>query len=69
MKSLYARTKERRNDMLLKAKLVKQMVKEAEKQINKGAIELLDKHINDLLYRIIISQKDKRITERNILLV
>jgi len=55
--------------MLLKAKLVKQMVKEAEKQINKGAIELLDKHINDLLYRIIISQKDKRITERNILLV
>lgn len=52
--------------MLLKAKLIKQKVKEAGKSINPGAIVILDRHIDEIITAVIQKQAGRRITEKTI---
>ena len=52
--------------MIIKAKLLKLKIKELQKQINKEAIAIIDKHIDDYINQLLKKQTNKRITADNI---
>jgi hypothetical protein len=52
----------------LKAKAVKTRVSEAGKQINKGALEVLDRYVDKIIGNLISGQRGKRITEKTLTL-
>lgn len=54
--------------MVIKAKAVKVMVKEAGRQINKGGLEVLNRGVQDYLTGVLGKQTSKRITEKTIVL-
>ena len=54
--------------MIIIAKTLKQKVKAAEKQINKEAVMLIDKHVDKVIDELIKKQTCKRITEKSLLI-
>jgi hypothetical protein len=53
---------------MIKAKDLKLKVKVLNKQINKEAIAVIDKHIDKYIDTLLAKQTDKRITGQNIVL-
>ena len=54
--------------MIIITKAVRDKAKALQKQINKGAIALLDRHIDEYCSKVLSRQCAKRITEKNILI-
>lgn len=54
--------------VIIKAKTVKALIKESGKQINKGALEILNKAVVDYVTQFITKQSNVRITEKNVTL-